>query len=550
MPINTRRARLGPFEEGRVSEERNSSSMIATVDAGKMTFPCPICQVRIGVPVRLCGKRARCPKCAQVIPVPVHHPSEAIDLFVGRQLGPYKLLRRLGRGGRGVVYEAEEAKIRRMVAVKILAPEIVAAAESLERFVREAQSAARIEHPNVITIYTVGEQDGTVYIAMSLIRGGSLQDRLSAGQTFSFADLTGIIKSTARGLAAVHAAGIVHRDIKAGNIMLSDAGEVKLADFGTAKITDGSVSALTEPGHLVGTPQYMSPEQCRGTPVDARSDIYSLGATYYRLLAGRAPFSDANPLAIVRMHMDVPHPDPRSFNPDIPATCVRIIDKALAKDPAQRYRTATEMADALETVERSLRQMESIHSDASRKPAADPSDDSDFDPGVLDENALAGILDEDSHGDRELKAITDDASPPPFTPPAEPTIIASGDSTRLPPVRAASGMFAPVSADAGRPIQVDYTFRFTSVDEAKKALDYLRKDLRSVLRRKVISPTFHRGTKVGLLEFNALLTPDEHLGLAKSLVCAKGEILSLNPVDTDPETARKLRFKASQIRAV
>jgi serine/threonine protein kinase len=517
---------------------------------------------------------------------------------------------RLGRGGKGVVYEAEDMRIGRRVALKLMAPEVVAAAESLQRFMREARAAAKIEHPNVVTIYAVDEQDGTVFIAMSLVRGGSVQDRLAVGGSLEPLEATRIVKLAARGLHAVHQAGIVHRDIKPANIMLGENGEVKIADFGTAKILDDSVAQLTEPGMLIGTPQYMSPEQCMGQKVDPRSDIYSLGVTYYRLLTGKAPFADMNPLAIARKHIAEPHPDPRSINPAVPDMCVRIIDKAMAKDREARFKTAADLADSLEPVETSLRQQKDLRDEA---------DSGGGRRRTMDEEAVIQMLsseDDPSSDEITPSAINaargeEDRSPPPFRAPGASsgslparregdsrTGISAGktSSTGIPVPPAARGRsslpdggsgsglfdaseltgtvrddalavpdkkppedastksaithkaageaereFVETSKSGTRisvqrlalPFSAAYTWQFAGLDEAKAALNTLRKDVRSILRKKVISPSISRGQKVALLEFQARLPADEHLLLAKSLRWAKGEFLAVNAEERD-----------------
>jgi serine/threonine protein kinase len=278
----------------------------------------------------------------------------AADANIGRTLGNYRVLRRLGKGAKGVVYEAEDVRIGRRVALKVVSPELVGSADDVRRFLLEARAAARVDHPNVVTIFEADARDSTAYIAMTLMRGGSVQDRAKTGP-MDPAEATRIIRAAADGLAAIHAAGMVHRDIKPANLMLDEAGAVRIGDFGTAKLLDGAANSLTGPGSLVGTPHYMSPEQCLGEPVDGRSDVYSLGATYFRLLAGRPPFQGGDLMSVVRMQATDPHPDPRSFNPAVPEMCVRIIDRAMAKDPASRYPSVRDMIASLDPVERSLR---------------------------------------------------------------------------------------------------------------------------------------------------------------------------------------------------
>jgi len=270
------------------------------------------------------------------------------DPFVGETLGDYRLLTLLGRGGRGWVYEAEDVLLGRRVAIKVLRPELVApGSTALRRFLLEARAASKLDHPNCVGVQSIGKKDGVVFFVMPLVKGRSAQDALETSGAFPAVAATRITLLAARGLAAAHALGMVHRDIKPANIVLGENNEVRVADFGLAKATDDAIAGLTEPGRWMGTPHYMSPEQCRGNEVDFRADVYSLGATYYALLTGRPPFADSSPMAVVYRQVSEPHPDPSTILPTIPKVCVEIIDRAMAKDPADRYQTAGEMEAAL-----------------------------------------------------------------------------------------------------------------------------------------------------------------------------------------------------------
>jgi serine/threonine protein kinase len=269
---------------------------------------------------------------------------------VGGQLGKYVILRQLGAGGMGVVYEAEDALLKRRVAVKLLPSSVAADPVALQRFLREAQAAARLNHPNVVAIHEIDQREGTYYIVMELVPGGTAQARLNDGGPLPWEEATRMAVEACRGLAAAHAAGLIHRDLKPGNLMYAADGSVKLADFGLAKVTgnaDGSVTAL---GQVMGTPHYMSPEQCRGEPLDPRSDVYALGATYYALLTGRPPYEAGTAVGILFAHCGSPIPDPRARNPGIPEACTAVVRRALAKEPAQRFASAAEMLAALEAL--------------------------------------------------------------------------------------------------------------------------------------------------------------------------------------------------------
>jgi CheY-like chemotaxis protein len=272
----------------------------------------------------------------------------AEELPRGTRLGNYVICGLLGRGGMGVVYEAENAALGRQAAVKILPRSLSADPQALARFRQEARAAARIEHPNVVGVYDVGEWDGHHFIVMQLVRGGTAQTLLESRRApVPWRDATRIAVQACRGLAAAHACGVLHRDIKPSNIMVGAEGAVKLGDFGLAKVLEGAVAGTTLQGEVLGTPEFMSPEQCRNEPLDPRSDIYALGASYYALLAGRPPF-EGNTVAVIYGQCFGDLPDPRGAAPDIPEACVQVVRKAMNKPPEHRYADAAGMLAALE----------------------------------------------------------------------------------------------------------------------------------------------------------------------------------------------------------
>lgn len=272
-----------------------------------------------------------------------------------KQLGKYLLKSQLGQGGMGVVYLATDLRLKRDVALKILPRQMASNADAVERFFQEARVVARLNHPNVVVVHDADQERGYCYLVMELLTGGTAQDLLSQGP-LSWSDATAVIMQACRGLAAAQEAGLIHRDIKPSNIMCAADGAVKLTDFGLAKITDDVTGAnpLTKSNTILGTPQYMSPEQCRGEPLDVRSDVYSLGATYYALLVGQPPYTDTQPLQVMFSHCSKPTPDPRSLRGDIPANCAEIVLRAMAKNRTARYATAREMLTALNQVLASL----------------------------------------------------------------------------------------------------------------------------------------------------------------------------------------------------
>jgi serine/threonine protein kinase len=240
-------------------------------------------------------------------------PSALDDPWVGQRLGKYEITGKLGQGGMGVVYEGQDTLLKRPVAVKLLPEAVAANPEALKRFLHEAQAAARLNHPNVVAIHEADQWQGTVYLVLELVRGESAEQALQTRGPLPWREATRILADVCRGLAAAHAAGLVHRDIKPGNILLAADGAVKLADFGLAKPVDHNGPALTGPGLAIGTPHFMSPEQCRSAPLDPRSDLYSLGATYYALLfdrhrPGQALGSRSRPTGPGDHHPGLPEP--------------------------------------------------------------------------------------------------------------------------------------------------------------------------------------------------------------------------------------------------
>jgi len=268
------------------------------------------------------------------------------DRWIGRRLGAYELQDRLGAGGMGVVYRALDTKLNRTVAVKLLADEHVDA-DARRRFRREAEASSSLNHPHILTVHDAGELDGRDYLVTEFVDGGTLHDRLRA-RTLEWRDALELLTGVADGLAAAHDAGILHRDVKPQNILITKSGYAKLADFGLAKLREGVVSEesptvtdlRTSTGAIVGTPVYMSPEQIAGDRVDARSDIFAFGIVLFEALAGRRPFDGAT--TIDRLHAMLhraPHPLPSGVPPPVRA----IVEKALEKNPADRYQSMREL---------------------------------------------------------------------------------------------------------------------------------------------------------------------------------------------------------------
>jgi formylglycine-generating enzyme required for sulfatase activity len=272
-------------------------------------------------------------------------PNSAQPLGPGTRLGRYSLTELLGAGGMGVVYRARDEKLERTVAIKILASGFLTDAAMRSHFRREALALARLNHPNIAALYDVGEQDGIDYLVMECVQGQSLRAHLQAGP-LPAAEATRIAVEIAGALEEAHARGVIHRDLKPANVMLSPRGHAKVLDFGVAKLL--AAPDATQSHHhtsaLVGTPLYMSPEQALGKPVDARADLWSLGALYFETLTGRPPFQGDSVLAVLQAITQERLTPLRQIRPDAPEQADRIVQRALQKDPANRYATAADMA--------------------------------------------------------------------------------------------------------------------------------------------------------------------------------------------------------------
>nr|MBA3659146.1 serine/threonine protein kinase [Gemmatimonadales bacterium] len=266
--------------------------------------------------------------------------------------GAYTVEGEVGRGGMGVVYRARDERLQRRVAIKVLPPELAFQRDIRERFTREAQTAARLSHPHIVPIHSVGEGQGLVYFVMGFVDGESVAARIRRRGPLPIEDARRIMKETADALSAAHALGVIHRDIKPDNILLEGTrGRVMVTDFGIAKALSGSSGAtLTGAGVAIGTPAFMSPEQAAGErDIDGRSDLYSLGIVTYQMLTGELPFQAPTVAGILMKQITEPAPDIRERRPDVPEDMALAVSRCLEKDPEHRWPSADGLRRALES---------------------------------------------------------------------------------------------------------------------------------------------------------------------------------------------------------
>ena len=268
-----------------------------------------------------------------------------MTLQPGQEIGTYRVLQKIGEGGFGAVYTAEDTAIGRQVVLKVLTTDVAGDQEMLQRFQREVEMIARLEHPYILPVYEFGQVEGDPYIAMRYMRGGSLYDALRKG-SLSWEQLLGVLEQTAEALDFAHERDVIHRDLKPANVLLDESGNAYLADFGLAKTMEGSRD-LTATGGILGTPAYMSPEQVRGDKLDHRSDIYSFAIMVYESFAGENPFQVSTPMDYILKHMSEPPRPITSLVPELPPQVDTVFAQALAKEPQKRQDRATEFISQL-----------------------------------------------------------------------------------------------------------------------------------------------------------------------------------------------------------
>ena len=267
----------------------------------------------------------------------------AEDTRVGTQLAGYRIEEVIGRGGMSVVYLAEHARLERKVALKVLAPELAGSERFHDRFLRESKLAASLDHPNIVPIYDADEADGVLYIAMRYVEGSDLKQTIRDSGRLEPLRTSAIVDQVASALDAAHARGLVHRDVKPANVLLTSDDHVYVSDFGLTKRAV-SVSGLTETGQLIGTIDYVAPEQIKGDPVDQRADVYSLGCLLFECLTGHAPYPRDIEVGVLWAHVETPPPSLTGERPDLPPEVDEVVSLAMAKDPAERTSAAGDVA--------------------------------------------------------------------------------------------------------------------------------------------------------------------------------------------------------------
>ncbi len=271
--------------------------------------------------------------------------------MIGRTISHYEVLQKLGEGGMGVVYLARDTDLGRLVALKFLRPHLVDSPSKIARFRQEARAISALNHPHIATIFGIEEDGEHKFLALEYLPGGTLEQTLAAwksrGERLPFSLAIDWTIQIAEGLAHAHGRGIVHRDVKASNVLFTEDGHIKIADFGLAKIAAQKNAGLTDPGATVGTPPSMSPEQALGHPVDQRSDIFSLGLVLFESIAGEMPFRGLRATALLREIVYTPAPPLSRFREDVPGALQAVVSKALEKNPESRYQSMAELVDAL-----------------------------------------------------------------------------------------------------------------------------------------------------------------------------------------------------------
>src|SRR5512143_3484748 len=291
------------------------------------------------------------------------------NLQPGQMLGAYRIINQVGQGGMASVYKAYQPSMDRNVAIKVLPRQLAESKEFAARFQQEARIIAKLEHPHILPVFDYGESDGVAYLVMRYLDAGTLKDRMEAGRPLPLAEIDRIFTQLSDALSYAHSHGVIHRDLKPSNALVDEQGNIFLTDFGIAKLLESASPRLTQTDAIMGTPAYISPEQAKAMPVDQRSDIYSLGIILYEMVTGRVPFVADTPLAVILQHVSDPLPLPSAIKRDIPESIERVILKALAKEPDDRYATTSEFLAAWK---RALEDAGTVRQTPERIPTSSP----------------------------------------------------------------------------------------------------------------------------------------------------------------------------------
>jgi predicted Ser/Thr protein kinase len=354
--VGARLKRLIDAERARLKTQATIAQPSKNVGApSPAASPAPAAAVTVAAATAERVAAPAAPAAAAALPTPATPATPAArqsveEVPADQRLGRYVLEREIGRGAMGIVYLGRDSAINRLVAIKAipLAAEFsdTELAEARVRFFREAETAGRLNHPNIVTIYDVGEERGLAYIAMEYLKGHHLSDYSASNSLLEPRKVIELIGRTAEALGFAHKQQVVHRDIKPANLMYdSSTGVLKITDFGIARLTG---AGSTRTGIVLGTPSFMSPEQLEGRTVTGRSDLFSLGVSLFQLLTGQLPFTADSMTGLMQQIAEAPHPPLRAFRPDLPACVESVIDRALAKDPEARFDSGAQMAAALD----------------------------------------------------------------------------------------------------------------------------------------------------------------------------------------------------------
>ncbi|MHC5019787.1 MAG: protein kinase domain-containing protein [Planctomycetota bacterium] len=342
------------FERGYLTKEQ----VIEILETQKKAILiCGSCGTKYNVAGFEPGRKVKCRVCRTVLRVPRSVETVRVDKVIdeapkdplaGKDVGVYKLEYKLGAGGMSSVYMGVHTGLEKKMAIKLL-PKDRASEEQADRFMREARVVAKLEHKHIVGVYDVGENDEFFYLAMEYLEGRTLDDLLSNKEKLDPYDASTIVRDVAGALDAAHQQGIIHRDIKPDNIMIEPDGTVKVTDFGLAKMKGGRAD-ITRAGVILGTPFFMSPEQCERKTLDIRSDLYSLGVTYYNAVTGKKPFEGGKPAEIMFSHINEDPIPPNLLEPTLPYEVTAVILKLMKKDRSERYQTPKELIDAINDI--------------------------------------------------------------------------------------------------------------------------------------------------------------------------------------------------------